>query len=443
MMRRIYDYSPLSLQNIFVAIEGQRIQWSRYGKDFEKIYREYQERVFWTRERTEKYRDERLSAFVASVFQCPRQEALERFSQIGLMNKTGARRYFQEDLAGKYGPIIRFSTSGTTGAGLTFYSTLRAHQEQWALWWRYRDSHGISRQEWCLYFSAPRIVPLAQSKPPFWRVNRPGRQVLFSVFHLNKATAPHYLAKIKQIGHRWIHGLPEFIASLASYANELGIRLPMKWVTTSAENLSPHQSRIIEQVFGVKPIQHYGMKDGVATISECPNGKLHVDEDYSLVEFIKTDLEDNSYRIVGTNFTNPVFPFLRYDTGDLATLVPGETCDCGRPGRVVNSIDGRTEDYVVTASGKLLGQVDLIFTYCVNIYSAQIVQDRPGFLTFKIVRAENYGPKDEEYLREQIRLFLGKREEMDYEIQYVDEIPKTPAGKHRLVVSSLKTNVTA
>ena len=437
-MRDIYDHLPPALQNVLVALEGQRIQWSRYGKDYEKIYQDYCERVFWTWDEVAKYRDGRLSGFLSEVFQCPPKEAMERYAQIGLMDKTSARRYFREEALRKHGPLIKFSTSGTTGAGLAFYATLRAHQEQWALWWRFRAAHGIFRKEWCLYFSAPRIVPMRQAGPPFWRVNRPGQQVLFSVFHLSKKTAPHYLGEMKRLGHQWIHGLPEFISSLASFANELGLRLPMKWVTTSAENLSPHQARIIQQVFGVKPVQHYGLKEGVANISECPKGKLHVDEDYSLVEFVKTEQEGNSYRIVGTNFTNPVFPFLRYDTGDLATLIPGETCDCGRPGRVVNSIDGRTEDYVVTASGKLLGQVDLIFTHCVNLYSAQIVQDRPGFLTFKIVRAENYGPSDEEYLKSQIQEFLGDKDEMDYEIQYVEGIPKTSGGKHRLVVSSLQ-----
>ena len=79
------------------------------------------------------------------------------------------------------------------------------------------------------------------------------------------------------------------------------------------------------------------------------------------------------YRIVGTNVTNRAFPLIRYDVGDIAQ-VSGQTCDCGRPGRIIDRIDGRREDYVVLPSGALVGRLDHIFKDQVRVREAQIYQ---------------------------------------------------------------------
>jgi len=111
------------------------------------------------------------------------------------------------------------------------------------------------------------------------------------------------------------------IAFIAQVGIELGYarRVPTRWVTVGAENLLAHQRHAIERMFGVTPRQHYGLAEGVANISECPQGTLHVDEDYSFVEFIPRE-HGFGHRIVGTSLDNSAIPFLRYDTGDIATI---------------------------------------------------------------------------------------------------------------------------
>jgi phenylacetate-CoA ligase len=432
--RKIYEYLPIFAQDFLINYEGRRRHRLRFGKGFEETYQAYLDRSFWTPGQTWGFQNRRLLAFLTVVFRCPPDEALERFGKHVVMNKQDAKDYFEKDFLTRY-PALKTHTSGTTGTGLIFYTTRRSQQEQWAVWWRYRDWHGIPRQEWSCFFGAPKIVPLRQRNPPFWRENHTGKQLIFSNYHMDKTTAPYYLAKIKESGHRWIHGFPSSISLLAAYACDLGIRVPVKWVTLSAENLLSHQVKLIETAFGVKPIQHYGQEEGVANISECPKGKLHVDEDYSCVEFIQSDYGENIYHITGTNFTNPVFPLIRYDTGDLATLLEGESCDCGRPGRVVHSLDGRLSDYVVTKRGKPIGLLDHVFKDCVNVQKVQVRQERAGFITILMIKGDGFGPRDEAQFKDQVRYVLG--EEMDYEIRYVEEIPKTGSGKHRLVVSTL------
>ena len=65
-------------------------------------------------------------------------------------------------------------------------------------------------------------------------------------------------------------------------------------------------------------------------------------------------------QIVGTTIHNAAMPFLRYATGDFARL-SHQPCPCGRAFPVVENIEGRQDDYVITPSGKWIGRLDIPF----------------------------------------------------------------------------------
>jgi len=175
------------------------------------------------------------------------------------------------------------------------------------------------------------------------------------------------------------------------------------------------------------------MAEAVANFSECEQGRLHVDEDFAAVEFVPLG-DGRSYRVVGTNFTNPATPLVRYDTGDIVSLLDG-SCPCGRPGRLVERVDGRQEDYVMLRDGARVGRMDHIFKDMVRVREAQIYQTRPGEIIYRVVRGSGYGPEDEQRLLEETRLRLG--DGASVRIEYVDEIPRTRSGKLRFVVSEI------
>jgi phenylacetate-CoA ligase len=260
--------------------------------------------------------------------------------------------------------------------------------------------------------------------------------VLFSGYHMNATNLPEYVSELRTRRPPWIHGYPSLLSLLAAYLVDSGRDLgyEVTWVTTGAENLLPHQSAVIEQGLGVKPVQHYGLAEGVANISQCELGALHVDEDFAAVEFVPLG-DEGLHRIVGTNFTNPAAPFLRYDTQDLATIRQGASCSCGRPGRVVEWIDGRREDYVVLADGTLIGRMDHVFKDLTNIREAQIYQARPGEITIRVVRGRAYRDEDDLTLVREVHKRLGQETKVD--IDYVDSLPRSSNGKLRFVVSEV------
>ena len=446
-LTRIYSSLPVGLQHLVCSGEGYRLQRRRFGHDFRCLLRDGEARSAMAPAEVAALRDGLFRDFVSdaavgSAFyreQPAYRPAAERRSfsveDLPILGKltvqAGAARIARADVPS----METASTSGSTGMGLRFPVTNAAVWGQWATWWRFRRWHGIERDEWCGYFGGRPVVPIRGTRPPFWRYNLPGRQVLFSGSHLSAATWRAYAAELSKRRLAWLHGYPSLLALLASYLVEHRATLgyDVRWVTTSAENLLPAQADLIERAFGVRPRQHYGMAEGAANASECPHGRLHVDEDFAFVEFIPVE-DGTGYRVIGTNLTNRAFPLIRYDVGDIAQ-VSGQTCGCGRPGRIIDGIDGRREDYVVLPGGAMVGRLDHIFKEQVRVREAQVYQPDLTRVVLRLVGAPDFTTRDEQALVSTARGWLGSA--LRIEIEHRESLPRTPAGKLRFVVSDV------
>jgi phenylacetate-CoA ligase len=451
-LENIYLRMPIVIQNLGCTLEGLRIQQKRYGGGFRRRLEQAEARENWSEQQVLEYRDQRIREFVAH---CASKIPYYRrqFRQLGvspndirtiedlhllpILTKSEVQEHpseFVSDEVSQYG-CDSVHTSGTTGGGLQFLMTHQALEEQWAVWWRYRRWHGIQLDTWCAYFGGRSLVPVQQSRPPFWRTNYAGRQLFFSAYHLTPDNLRGYAEKLRSARIPWLHGYPSLLSLIAAYILDTGFDLGYqpKWITTGAENLLPQQTSVIQKGFGVRPVQHYGMAEAVANISECRQGSLHVDEDFAGVEFVQD--ESGQTRVIGTNFSNLATPLLRYDAQDIV-CVTGRTCGCGRRGRIVDAIDGRLEDYVVLKNGAKLGRLDHVFKDMVHIREAQIVQRASGMLDILIVKGQSFEQSDEQRLRQEFTQRVG--DDTELKIEYVDELRRTSAGKLRFVVSELK-----
>ena len=448
----VYDKLPVPLQDVACSAEGWRIRWDRYNHDFFRRLVDAERRDGFSADELMLYQAVRVQEFIRhAATTVPYYQNLFRkigadsrdfknvtdLEQLPILTKLEVQKSPELFLSRAVSrrDRVRLHTSGTTGAGLKFWTTKAALREQYAIWWRHLRRHGIRQGTWCAYLGGRSIVPVEQKKPPFWRINYPGRQVLFSAYPTSPAHLSLYLEEIRTRQFPWIHGYPSHIALLANHLIDtrfdLGYR--PRWITTSSENLHSHQAQTIQAAFGVTPIQNYGMTEAVANMSQTQDGLFQVDEDFSAVEFLPVG-KDGVYKVVGTNFSNPATPLLRYETGDLVRLSP-KVDQAGHRGRLVESIDGRSEDYVVLSNGVRIGRLDHVFKDLMNVREAQIRQATPGSIAVRIVRASSYGDSDEAALLHGLRTRLGADIEID--LRYEDAIEKTKSGKLRFVVSEL------
>lgn len=450
---RLYDRLPPRLQDVACTLQGVHIQRLRYGGNFAEMLRTAEDRMGWDLGRLSEWRDERLSSFVAHAARYTTYyrnlfdeygidvdsiHGADGLQQLPILTKSEvvdhATEFVAQDVARSR--LIRMHTSGTTGAGLVFSTTTEAIREQWAIWWRYRRLHGLERGTQCAQFTGNVIVSRHQHIPPFWRLDAAGHRELFSGFHMNESNLRSYAEELRKLKHPWIHGYPSLVALMAAYISETKFDLGYQpqWITLGAENVLPSQASTIEHAFGVKPIQHYGLAEGVANISEWPNGRLVVDDDFAFVEFLP--MNDGRFRIIGTNLSNPAFPLIRYDTGDIASLAPAspESVPAGAFGRTVASLDGRCEDYVILKDGTKIGRLDHVFKDITGIAGAQIRQTTPGSITVIVRPASAFSPEDVKQVRRNLLERLG--EDTQVTVQVDPHLGEGFQGKFRFVVSS-------
>jgi phenylacetate-CoA ligase len=130
-------------------------------------------------------------------------------------------------------------------------------------------------------------------------------------------------------------------------------------------------------------------------------------------------------------------PLIRYQVGDIGVRGDGRSCDCGRGFQVMESIQGRDTDVVVTPSGNRL--IVHFFTgvceHFPEIESFQVVQDELKSMVLRIVPTKDYSPDST------ARIVSALQEkgasDLRIDIELVSEIPTAPSGKRRFVISRL------
>jgi len=445
----LYDHAPVWAQHVLCSAEGLRLRTLRYPPGFDALVHRAQERLGWTEQQRLADRRARLRTmlihagqhvpfwrelFARVGFRPERVQHEDELAVLPLLDKDvivhEGSRMWAERVPPWAGDRVELQTSGTTGAGLVFRTSRSAVQQQWAVCWRYRLANGLARGTWCAQLGGRVVVPPGQHGGPWHRINAAGRQLLLSGYHLGPHTAGEYLQQIRRREIPWIHGYPSLVVILAQAALAERVRLPaLRWVTLASETVTSGQRRVITEAFDLSPREHYAQTEAVANASQGADGRLRLDEDFSVVELLPVP-EGDAYRVVGTSLDNWHQPFIRYDTGDLVTLDPHG--DDRPPGRMLLDIDGRREDYVELASGARVGRTDHVFKTLTFIREAQIRQRVPGAIAIHVVPRGEWTAAHEAELRHEVALRLG--EDTRVEVVRAERLPRTPRGKLRLVV---------
>ena len=443
------------MQNLCCSLQGGVIQRSRFGASFECRLAESEGRTAWSYDEVSALRNRRLQSFVLDCADSvpfyrqwfrlragvdPRDIlSISDLQCLPVLTKARVLEDPSEFLSERV-PVrgrIPAHTSGTTGGGLRFSTMMAAVQEQWAVWWRYRRWHGCCNlAPGAVTLEADRWVPLSQTKPPFWRYNVPGRQILFSAYHISPSHLGAYVQELRRRRPPWLHGYPSLLCMLASHVLDQGADLgySVQWITIGVDNLMPHQSELIQRAFGVRPRQHYGMAEAVANISECEQGALHVDEDFAAVEFLP-------YSVLGrgTGSLAPTFP------------IPPFRC-CAMRFRILRpSRDGLSLRSAGT-HGRQCGWADgglhHIARWSAPGSSRPRIQgshERAGGADRSAARradlcAVGEGPRvtavpTQRLLLQELRSRIGI--DTKVEINYVESLPRSRSGKLRFVVSEI------
>jgi phenylacetate-CoA ligase len=242
----------------------------------------------------------------------------------------------------------------------------------------------------------------------------------------------------------WIKGYPSSIEVFANFLKETARPFPrVRGILCASENLYDHQRILFQQVFNAPVFSHYGHYEMAVLAGFCEHeSTYHVLPQYGFAELI--DEKGNPVsepgkrgEIVGTSFISNVTLFLRYRTQDFAVLKGWGCSSCGRPYQIWERIDGRLQEFIVTASGRLISMTainmhDDVFDH---VWQFQFYQKQIGEVVFRYIPKPTCTATIVEDMKKRLLLKLGT--DVQLAMQAVDRIPLTKRGKHRFLIQEL------
>jgi phenylacetate-CoA ligase len=161
---------------------------------------------------------------------------------------------------------------------------------------------------------------------------------------------------LADLGARGICCTPSFAYLLAERAADEGLleQIRLSYGVLGAEPWSEGLREKIEQAWGgFDACDIYGLSEviGPGVAMECRENKggLHVFDDHFYPEVVDPETgepTDGLGELVLTTLTKEALPVIRYRTGDVTQLLPGD-CPCGRTHSRIARFSGRVDDMLV------------------------------------------------------------------------------------------------
>lgn len=330
-------------------------------------------------------------------------------------------------------------TSGSTGIPLRIYREPSERALQTAKWLRVLFINGYSVRQKVMAITSPDRTTKRDS-------------IIQQFGLLRRLTIDYVHHSIKEIVDIFLKYKPEVLYAHRSHLDLMALELKRRRIKPEDLNLKLliggseliHESsrQLYRKQFGVELVEYYGSWEMGTMAYETPehNG-LHLNEDLTYFEFL--DIDGNPVppgrpgRVVVTDLTGKLMPFIRYDQGDQVVFEYGDDVN-GNPIRKLSQIIGREDDFVLLPDGTQRSAFYLfkvIYKY-EGIVQFRVVQRTRSSFDILIVADTSYFLSIRGELMQ--RLQQNFPPTVSFEIVQVDEILPDPTGKIRTLVSEAK-----
>ena len=456
---KIYNHSPVALQNVFISAFGYGWNKKRFGGIFQSEYRAAKDRENYTEENWNKHQEEALRKLLVHAFDTVpyykhaftnagiTRKQLSNFS----LNEMGKLPILTKEALRKNGTSTLVSSdkekntyfrasSGSTGTPVQILYSPAMHQRWFAIYEsRIRNWAGVSSFTPRGMIGGRRIIADAGNRPPFYRYNYFEKQVYFSAYHINPNNATNYLQGMIKHHVQYMTGYAMSNYFLARFLQEKKLSAPqLTSVITSSEKLTPEMRQLFFDVYNCKTFDSWGSVEACGIISECEQGKLHLSPDSAIVEILDEHMQPVAIGEAGdvycTGLLNFDQPLIRYKIGD-RMIRSGELCECGRQMPVIKEIVGRTEDVVIGKDGREMVRFHSVFYGIEKIKMAQVIQEDLDNIHIKVVVESKLSTDENDTINKRIWNQIGG---INISIEEVDSIPLTANGKFQAVISKVK-----
>ena len=248
-----------------------------------------------------------------------------------------------------------------------------------------------------------------------------------------------------------IHHLMTYVdaaAGLALFIHDHNLPRPQfKTIMACAGTVTSEFRKILGQTFSAEVFDKYGSRECCDMACECHHHTgLHVFSPNIFLEIVddagRECPPEKPGRILITMLNNPGFPMIRYEVGDVGAWAEPKRCPCGSSFPLLQSLQGRQDDMLLTEDGTLQssGFVRHFVGVSLNrqlIREWQLEQTGRCEFVFRYVALRQEGLQDNlNRLKESFLLVFGRSASI--ELQAVSEIPPSATGKVRWIVNSYR-----
>lgn len=449
-----------------------------FGRDISTAYRESLRTEWLGREALDALQRERLQRLVRHCYEhVPYYRRLfdrlhlspaevqtpADLAKLPVLTKDQVRQHYDELIADDAATrrYLHGSTGGSTGTPLRFLHDVQTWNRLRAAGLRMWHTAGFELGERMFTLAGNSLVKhtkhrLPKAKDLYDRYIM--RNLKRNCTDLSpEALAGHYRAMMAY-RPKAIRGYASSLYFLARYIEQHQLPVPeVKAVFTTGEKLHPAYRHKLQQVFRVPVFDAYGAADGGVAAYECPlHSGMHLSEENCIVEIVAPDgrpLPDGETgHVLTTDLNNYVFPFLRYQVGDLAYIDP-TPCSCGRASRRLGEVIGREGRAIYNKQGRpfssvvidnmMFPQLDYHSTANQLLYERmerfQVQQDEQGdihILIKPVDEAESVHTFD--YIRHNFTTFFP---DSKVTLSLVRDIPPLPSGKEDYCLSLYHPNL--
>jgi phenylacetate-CoA ligase len=227
----------------------------------------------------------------------------------------------------------------------------------------------------------------------------------------------------------------------ASWLRRRGITaIRPRGIISTSMMLLPSERAVIEEAFACRVTDRYGCEEVGLIGCECEEHRgMHLNIDHLYVECLKADgsaaRPGEAGELVVTDLVNRGQPLIRYRIEDMAVLTD-RACPCGRGLPLIESVVGRTADFLTRMDGSRVAGVSLVertLTALPGIEQLQIVQEALDDILLHVVPMDGYGSDTERQLVAEFHAVFGSG--VRVRVQRGACLPQQASGKYRFAIN--------
>lgn len=256
------------------------------------------------------------------------------------------------------------------------------------------------------------------------------RKIPFNAMNLSEEKLEECVKIIIDNDIHYIYGYASSIFLLAKYVMEKGLhdKVSIHACFPTSEILSDIYRMTIVNAFGCRIDDSYGANDGGIVAHKLDNEK-GFKVSYNCIVQIKDSFDSNKNQGTAllTDVTNMVFPFIRYELGDILEL--GDSYNDYHNGQVLTKVVGRTSDIISLENGRTLTSPGFTILFKdLNVKGYRIFKSNPLEMTLEIVKLPGYTETEEQLIIDTMHKHAGN--DVKIIINYKDEIVTRKNGKN-------------